>query len=107
MWKRLFMRGERKQVSFMVSSPKMGYTSVPIENLTAQRLRGLLENHAQALHFTGSEERLLGLIQDMAPEESLSLENWKVIEGGVDGKIIQVKLTGDRDIRRLVRIVKP
>jgi hypothetical protein len=104
MWKRFF-RQERKQVNFMLTSPKSGVMTVPVTNLTSQKLRSLLENHAQALHFQGPEERLLNLLRDLGPQESLSLDNWKIIDADNNTRLVQVKLSGDREIRRVVKIM--
>ena len=104
MWKKLF-RQERKQVNFMLTSPKSGVMTVPVTDLTSQKLRSLLENHAQALHFQGPEERLLKLLRDLGPQESLSLDNWKIIDADNKTRLVQVKLSGDREIRRVFKIM--
>jgi hypothetical protein len=104
LWKRLF-RSQRQQVTFMLSSPKSGVVSIPVAALTSLKLKNLLENHSQALHFKGTEDHLLSLLQELVPEQSMNLENWKIIESDNQEKIVQIKLTGPREIRRVVRIV--
>jgi hypothetical protein len=91
--------------AWVVKFPKQGLETVAAEDLTASKLRSLLENHALALHFEGSEEKLREHLASLAPSESLNLENWRVIYGGDNSKIVQVKLKGDREIRRLVRLI--
>ena len=114
MWKKIVTRftAARKirqapasRGALVLKSPKTGTETISVESISASKLRSLLENRACALHFTGSEERLKILLQGLAPEESLRLKDWRVIEGGTDGKVVQVKLTGDREIRRLVRLI--
>ena len=115
MWRKLittlnFARPKRQAAAscggaFVVTYPKAGSREIPCEGLSAADLRTLLENHACALHFNGSEDRLRGLLRDLAPEEALTLQRWRVIDGGCDGRVVQVRLTGAREIRRLVRLI--
>lgn len=79
-------------------------TKISLEDATDARLRRLLENHAYALHFTGAEEELLAALKRLARHESMGLNRWQVIEG--KGRVAQIHLTGEREIRRLVRLIK-
>ncbi|MBY0515309.1 MAG: hypothetical protein K2P81_00265 [Bacteriovoracaceae bacterium] len=90
--------------AFVVKFPKRIHKHVSVEDLTAEKLRSILENYACALHFTGSEEKLRSLLEGLAPSESLNLDHWHIVDGGDDSKIVQVRLTGEREIRRLVRL---
>ncbi len=93
--------------AWVVKAPKSTAETHLAHGISARELRSLLENHAIGLHFEGSDERLREHLAVLAAQESLNLENWRVIHGGDNSKIVQVKLSGDREIRRLVRLITP
>ena len=103
MWKSFWKR--KADAAFILTSPKSGRTTVGVDGLTATRLRLMLENHAYALHFTGPEEELLATLQRLAPAESLDVSQWRIVRGETEGTVAQVRLTGKREIRRLIRLV--
>jgi hypothetical protein len=90
--------------AFVVKFPKRVKKHVRVEDLTSAKLRGILENYACALQFTGTEDKLRSLLEGLAPAEALNLDHWHIVDGEDDSKIVQVRLTGEREIRRLVRL---
>ncbi len=103
MWKQFWQR--KPCAAFILTSAKRGTTTVSLDELTGNKLKSLLEDHAYALHFTGPEEELLATLRRLAPAESMNVRQWRVIRGTGQEPMAQVRLTGPREIRRLIRLI--